>query len=267
MIVESYNDIIILSGSLESNHWETIDTAIALTLKRHPSGVIIDLSGLTEITPEGAETFHDAMDFIRNHHARVILAAVPAHVMDVLKNVPEVRSQIPICDTVEDARRSLDLGVELEEDHGKKKKKLVAAEGARKLIVCLYDGTSVEEDNAAMEMASQIADSHPSEIHLVCALMVPRHLPLTAPLADSEESAANAMNRAKSFFNERNIPHVDRIERARDVASALAEVLNDIDAEIFVLPLIKNEMHMDSNLNVVRSVLGKIHRQVIFVRA
>ena len=82
-------------------------------------------------TPEGAETFHDAMDFIRNHHARVILAAVPGHVMEVLKNVPEVRSQLPICATVADARRSLDLGVDVEEDHGKKKKKLVAADSKK----------------------------------------------------------------------------------------------------------------------------------------
>lgn len=266
MIVESYQDIIILSGSLESNHWETIHTAISLTLRRHPSGVIIDCSGMTHMSAAGAETFHDAMDFIRHHDARIILAAVPEQIMEVLKTVPEVRSQLPVVPTVEAARRSLDLGHEVEDDLGKKKKKLVAPENARDVVVCLYIGTSIEEDDAAMRVASNIADSFPSEIHLVCALVVPRHLPLQAALEESERSAAHAMDRAKRFFDDRQIAHLDRIERARDVAGAILEVLTDIDPELIILPLSRNEMKSEDNLSIVRSVTAKILKPVVFVR-
>lgn len=265
MIVESYDDVIILSGSLESNHWETIHTAISLILRRHPSGVIIDCSGMKRMSPAGAETFHDAMDFIRNHDARIILAAVPEPIMEVLKTVPEVRSQLPVVDTVETARKSLDLGHSSEDDHGKKRKKLVAPENARKVIVCLYTGTSIQEDDSAMRAASMIADSFPSEIHLICALLVPRHLPLQAALAESEQSAAHALERAKQFFDQRNLPHLDRIERARDVASALTEVLKEIPAVTIILPLSKDPMKMENNLTVVRSVSSKVEGQVMFV--
>jgi anti-anti-sigma regulatory factor len=266
MIVESYEDVIIISGSLESNHWETIHTAIALTLKRHPAGVIIDCSGLTQMSPTGAETFHDAMDFIRDHDARIIMAAVPEPIMEVLRSVPEVRSQLPVVPTVEAARRSLDLGSDVDDDHGKKRKKLVAPENARKVLVCLYTGTGVEEDDSAMQVASLIADSFPSEIHLVCALLVPRHLPLQSALEDSERSAAYALDRAKQFFDQRNLAHIDRIERARDVAGALGEVLDEIDAFKIILPLSKDPMKVENNLAIVRAVTAKIEREVIFVR-
>src|SRR5947207_872967 len=110
MIVESYEDVVILSGPLRSNFWETIHTAIALTLKRHPTGVIIDCSGITELTPEGAETFQDAIQFVKEHErARIVVAAVSPQAMEVLRHVPEVRSQLPVVATVEEARRSLDL--------------------------------------------------------------------------------------------------------------------------------------------------------------
>lgn len=266
MIVESYQDIIILSGSLESNHWETIHTAISLTLRRHPSGVIIDCSGMTHMSAAGAETFHDAMDFIRDHDARIILAAVPDPIMEVLKTVPEVRSQLPVVPTVEAARRSLDLGCDIEDDHGKKKKKVVAPDNAKKVIVCLYTGTTVEEDDAAMQIASQIADSFPSEIHLLCVLLVPRHLPLQSALEESEQSAAHAMDRAKRFFDDRSLAHVDRIERARDVAGAISEALEDLDSTMIILPLSKHEMKAEHNQSIVRSVTAKISQQVIFVR-
>ena len=117
MIVESYEDVIILSGALRSNFWETIHTAISLTLKRHPTGVIIDCSGITEITPDGAETFHDAIDFVAAHkRARIVVAAVSEEMLEVLRSVPEVRSQLPIAETVEAARKSLDLLVENDDD-------------------------------------------------------------------------------------------------------------------------------------------------------
>ncbi len=264
MIIESYEDVIILSGALRSNFWETIHTAISLTLKRHPSGVIIDCSGLTEATAAGAETFRDAMEFIANHHdSRIIVAAVPPAVMEVLRNVPEVRSQLAVAASVEEARHSIDL-LHLDEDQPKQKQKKVG--NATKLIVCLYTGTSVKEDNSAMSVASRIADSGPTEVHLICLLLVPRHLPLQSPLHQQEESASDAVDRAVKFFQARNVSHVAHVERARDVASGLQQVLDEVDAPLIVLPLIHDSLKKDDNLKLVESVIGKIERTVVFVR-
>lgn len=264
MIVESYEDVIILSGALRSNFWDTIHTAISLTLKRHPTGVIIDCSGITEATPEGADTFRDAMDFINGHDARIIVAAVPANIMDVLKTVPEVRSQLAVAASVEEARHSIDLLAQ-DEEHVKHKKRHVVG-NATKLIVCLYTGTSVKEDNAAMSIASRIADSGPTEVHLICLLLVPRNLPLQSPLHHQEESARDAVRRAEEFFALREVVHVSQVERARDVASGLAEALEEIDAQLVVLPLMSDPIKVQDNLRIVESVTGKIGREIVFVR-
>lgn len=271
MIVESYEDVIVLSGDMRSNQWETVHTAISLMLKRHPSGVVLDCAGLGHVTSEGAETFRDAMDFIKRHQdARIIVAAVPDAVMEVLKGVPEVRSQLPIAPTVADAKRSIDLLVHHDDEHepgAKKKKKPTVSDNARNLVVCLYTGTSLEEDDAAMAVASEIADSRETRIHFVCALVVPRELPLDAPLPKSEESAMHAVGRAKSFFDDRGLVHDDRVERARDVASALVNVVEEIPTtEIIVLPLKSDPNLMDENAKMMKNVLGKVGAEVIFVR-
>lgn len=266
MIVESYEDVIILSGDLSLNHWETIHTAISLTLRRHPSGVIIDCTGLNTVTPEGAETFRDAMDFITHHDARILMAAVPKSVMEVLRQIPDLRSQLPVAASVEEARNSLDI-LAHKADH-KRQKKIVVSEKARKIIVCLYVGTSVEEDNAAMRVASQIADSNPGEsvIHLLCTLVVSRELPLQAPMPEAEKSVENAMERCIQFFEDRGIVHVNRIERGRDVASVVAHVAGEIGASMVVVPLQTAERKLDENLKLVNSILPKSTIEVVFVR-
>lgn len=266
MIIESYEDVIILSGAIRSNFWEAIHTAISLTLKRHPSGVIIDCSGLTEANAAGAETFREAMDFIQKHDARIIVAAVPDEIMEVLKSVPEVRSQLAVAKSVEAARRSLDLLHE-EEHVGSRKKKRPLSENAHRLVVCLYTGTSVEEDDSAMNIAGKIADSQPTEVHLVCVLLVPRHLPLTSPMETSEEASIKAVKRAEQYFDARDVTYISQVERGRDVATTLVDVLTEFDAHEVVLPLIRDPLKKDENIKLVESVLARVLRPVVFVRA
>lgn len=259
MIVESYEDVIILSGALRSNFWETIHTAISLTLKRHPTGVIVDCSGISQCTESGAETFRDAMEFIQRHDARIIVAAVPDHVLDVLKLVPEVRSQLAIAKTVEDARRSLDLLLPTPE---KKKREPVVHTHGRVLTVL----TGGKTDSDALHMAWHIADTQLAEVHLVFVVIVPRHLPLQTPMPESEQAALDALESGRAFLNDRGIPSVSHLERSRDLAAALDSALAEIDAIQVVVPLPNGEATPDACGKVVNSVLAKIKRPVIFVR-
>ncbi|MCO5297428.1 MAG: hypothetical protein M9921_11275 [Fimbriimonadaceae bacterium] len=258
MIVESYEDVIVLSGALRSNFWDTIHTAISLTLKRHPTGVIIDCSGLTEATPEGAETFHDAMDFIKEHDARIIVAAVPAPILEVLKTVPEVRSQLPIAASVEEARRSLDLLVE-----EPKKKKQAPPSTDEQVLVCLFGD---DNDRAALHLGSKIADTLLARIVLVYVVLMPRDLPLQAPMPEDEELAAKAIDHGKAYLAERNINATARLERGRDLASAVQEVANEINTSHVVVPLSPDPVKMEANQKLVRSVLEKVADIVVFVR-
>jgi nucleotide-binding universal stress UspA family protein/anti-anti-sigma regulatory factor len=265
MIVETYEDVIVLSGPLRSNYWDTIHTAISLVLKRHRTGVIIDCSGITEATPEGVETFRDAMAFIQSHDARVIVANVSPALDQVFRVVPEVRSQLPVAGSVEQARRSLDLLVESEDAQGKrgKKRKVTAPQDAIKLIISLTGDPSDEE---ALKIGSQIADSYPTRIHLVYVVTVPRDLPLQAALPEKEEEAAAALEAGKAFLVRRELAHTVHLQRGRDIASALEDLLQEIDASVVVVPLSNRRSDLDQSGSFVRSILSKVSREVVFVR-
>lgn len=258
MIVESYEDVIILSGSLSSNFWDTLHTAISLTLRRHPSGVIIDCAQIVSCTPQGAETFRSVMEFVQNADARVIVAAVPPAVMEVLRSVPEVRSQLPIAGTVEDARRSLDL---LETPDRPKRK--AARAGTGTMIVCV---TGRASDPAVLRFARDMAARSGCEARIVYPLLVPRDLPLQAPLSEAEADAARVLAEAEAAFREVGAANRVAIERARDVASALGSALDDEPAGHVFVGLSGEDEAVDTNSKVVKAVLAKVATTVVFVR-
>src|SRR5579862_2793790 len=88
MIIEARDDVLTLSGSLDKNLWPSIESAAWLLLRMHPGGILIDASGLTNITSEGAKTFLDAMAYIERYKARIVLCQVPDSALEVIKNVP-----------------------------------------------------------------------------------------------------------------------------------------------------------------------------------
>lgn len=260
MIVESYEDVIVLSGALRSNFWETVHTAISLLLKRHPTGVIIDCSGITEVTHEGADTFRDILAYIEEHDARIIVAAVPPDAMDVLKSVPEVRSQLAVAASVEEARRSLDL---LYTDVPAKRQKGIAVAVSRKLVVCLR-GQGADQD--ALELVSEIADTIHAAIHVVYVVQVPRDLPIQSPLPKEEEAAYHVLAAAQGYLTTRKVAHTEHIERARDMAAAVNQVLAEVDASHVVLPLSPDENDLDDQAQLVKTILKRVPKTVVFVR-
>ena len=256
MIVESYEDVIILSGAMRSNQWETLHTAISLTLKRHASGVIIDCSGLIECTPKGADTFHSVMEFLKDHDARVIVAAVPNQVMEVLKLVPDVRSQLPIVATVDEARRSLDL---LVDNNPKKKAKVSSVQ-----VVIVVQGKPC--DSEVIQTGSELATGLAANVRILFPLIVPRDLPLQAALNDEEEIARKALAEADRSLNIEGVHHTLVLERGRDIASAIAAAIEEEPATHVLVGLPSSDSHQDEAGKMVRSVLAKVKSAVLFVR-
>lgn len=261
MIVESYEDVIILSGALRQNFWETVHTAVSLILKRHPSGVIIDCSQITEITGKGAETFADVFDFVEEHEeARIILAAVPKHVQQVLREIPEVRSQIPVVDSVEEARRSLDI---MESQAQEKKDK--AREYDRDILAILEGHP---EDQDVLAMAQELVLTNRTKVTLLLPIIVPRELPLTAPLVDLEERLVRTAEEGKKVIKAANAKAEIRLERSRDIASLMEEVSEEIDADYVVaaITLSKGGHRGADCYRTVESVFEKVKRPVVIVR-
>ena len=259
MIVESYEDVIKLSGALRSNFWETIHTAISLLLKRHPTGVIIDCGGITECTPGGADTFRDAMEFIERFDARIIMASVPPQVLEVLRSVPEVRSQLPIVATVEEARRSLDL-LWVDPEGGKKKSVLASS---RKLLICMSGHTS---DEHLLTITAEMAAVLKADVHVMFPIIVPRDLPLQAPLHEQEQKALKAFDMANQVLSAEHVSHTPRLERARDVGTAIFEVAEEVNATQVIVALSSAVDIHDEMSKLVKSVMAKVKQPLHFVR-
>lgn len=257
MIVESYEDVIILSGVMNSNQWETLHTAISLTLRRHRTGVIIDCSGLTELSEKGADTFHSVMEFLKDHDARVIVAAVPPGVMEMLKQVPDVRSQLPIVGTVEEARRSLDLLGDGKSPKTKKKASQVQ-------IVITLRGR--ECDSEVLKTGSELATGLAGNVRILFPLVVPRDLPLQAALPEEEELARQALDRADKSLNIEGVAHSLVLERGRDIASAIAAAIEEEPATHVLVGLPAGETPHDETATLVRNVLAKVKSSVLLVR-
>lgn len=260
MIVESFEDVVRLSGALRENYWDTLHTAISLALKRHPAGVIIDGSGITELTPAGAETFRSVMEFLHRHEARVIVTALPEPILAIVRSVPDVRSQLPIAASVEAARKSLNL---LVEDEAARKKRRQPDERARRMLVCLTGETS---DQAVLRYTVKLSEALEAVPVLLYAIRVPRDLPLTAPMAEQEANAETVIADAKRMLDERGVVYDTRIERGRDLATALAEALEDVPADPVLIGLPLEEDGTDGASKLVKSVNAKVRVPVLFLR-
>lgn len=262
MIVESYEDVVLLSGSLHSNQWEAMHTAISLTLKRHPSGVIIDCSNLTSMTVEGAETFHEAIQFVQEQkEARVIVACLAPELIEILKSVPDVRSQLPLAKSVEEARRSLDLT--LEEEETGKKKKLNSRTYERKVLATMCPAAW---DDYLLRLLEDLIERDKTKVVLLIPIIVPRELPLQSLMADIEEKAASFVSLAKRRLEEAGIGHEIIVERARDYATLVQETAEEVQAAHVLLGLSGNHNEDKQSAKMFQSLMERVTRPLIFAR-
>ncbi len=262
MIVESTEDVIHLSGALRSNFWETIHTAISLVLKSHPNGVIIDCSGLTECTASGAETFRSAMEFIGGHRARVIVTSVPDNVMEVLRTVADVRSQLPIAKTIDEARKSLNL-LEADEDESPKKKKKISGGTRGSVIVCL---SGTDADVFLMKTSILYCEAIAAQAVAIFPILIPRELPLMAPLPTEEGEAERVLDDAEARFSDVGVPCSIKIARGRDLGQAIELAAEDYPNAPVFLGVSPSFEAAETGAKLIKSVLARVKNPVSIIR-
>lgn len=253
MIVDWTEDVIFLSGDLTQDHWKTIRTAVALVLKRHPAGVIIDLSQIERITPEGAETFLHMLRYIESGQARFILANAPDHVRQVLSKVPGVRSQLPVAGSIEEARASLNLLTEVEP----KRKDLVEP------ILVSLSGHHADQDG--LTLAAAIARARNTGIVAVYLIEVPRALALTAPMPDEEAVAKKTLTHVAEHCKEFGVEARCLPKRVRDRLQGLESVATEVDAQLIFVVLGSQEVVGEEGAGL-HSLLQATRREVIAYR-
>ncbi len=226
MIISSKNDVIQLSGSLNKNQWLTIKAAANLLMREHPEGIIIDCGELTTVSEDGAKTFLDAMKDIQAAGARMVVSNLPENVLQVVRSVPGVRSQLPIAATVEEARQSLRMGGAVQHTDGDH----AATKGA--IVLPLMPDLDVEH---ALTISGRLARDLGASIHLVYLLEVARHLPIGSPLAEQESAANAAVEQGVQIARKKGLRVVPHIERVRAPEEGLLQLLRSYKAGYVVL--------------------------------
>lgn len=232
MIIEARDDTITLRGEVKSNIWPAIQAAAALLLENHPTGIILDGSGLTKITPKGAETFAHAFAYIASQNARIMVVGLTDEMLEIGKTVPGVRSQLPIAASVEEARSSLELG-ELTPRRGK----------ARVAAVVPILGNW----RRAVYFADKLACGENCEVHLVDLIKVPRTLPLGSPLPEREAAGQQRLEEAQGLVRKTGLKSFSHVERVRS-ESGLDEFAKRLNANFSVISIDragKDEPRMD----------------------
>ena len=262
MIIEAREDVVRLEGSLDRNLWPTIQAAANLLLRHHVQGIIVDGSGLTGCSAEGAKTFRDAMDYIERFRARIVVCALPEPVMETLRAVPGVRSRLPVTDTLEEARASLALcGPGLSR----------AASGRPPLEI-LVPLLSPENPEAATALACRLvkADTggagagQKSRLHLAYVLEIPRHLPLSSPLPEEEGEASSALEAAGKAARAEGVTAESLLARARDAGEEIVAQATRLGATMIVLTYRPSSDPSDTLMTrVTRTVIDRAPCEVV----
>ncbi len=249
MIIDARDDVVTLSGCLDTNVWPAIQAPANLLLRQHPAGILIDASDLEMCSVEGVKTFLDAIGYIERYRARIVLCHVPDIVADVIKTVPGARSQVAIAPDLNSGRASLELAQRQRE---KNRIKWVANADHRQILVPLIPSMSTTRE--ALGLSKVLAGSLNTEIendgkeigkpkkssaliHLAFFIEVPRSMPLSAPFAEEEDHARRLLTEAESLAAKIGIRVQTHIIRARNTAEEIIEQASALNINTIVLSL------------------------------
>ncbi len=228
MIIETTRDVVHISGSIHKNLWLSIRAAAGMLLQECPEGIIVDCKDVQDISENGAKTFLDAVRDIEAAQTRIVVVGLPPDVLQVLKSVPGVRSQLPIADSIEAARASL------QKHRASMAPAQVSAAGTRRIriLVPLIADTDL---TYGADLAARFATTMFTEVHLIYLMEIDRSQPLNNPVPEKEEQAAEAMSVARQLVQNRGVTPVEHIDRVREAKDGLFTALREIEADMVVL--------------------------------
>jgi anti-anti-sigma regulatory factor len=248
MIVYTRGDVVRLSGSLMKNQWLTIKAAANLLLQDHPQGIIIDCAELGHVSEDGAMTFLDAMKDITAAGSRIVVVNLPDAVLNELKSIPGIRSQLPISSSIEEARASLDLMSDNQANSSSR------AGMENPIIIPLIKGFDTE---FSLLIAERIAKDTKQKVILIYLMEVARTLPLGAPLPEQEKAANEALNDAGKMAAKSNLTVGRYVERVRHMEEGLLNVLQHYDASYVLVSLNTTIMVDDPILTLVNLLIQR----------
>jgi anti-anti-sigma regulatory factor/nucleotide-binding universal stress UspA family protein len=256
MIVTGKNDVVHLSGALHKNQWLTIKAAAKLLLQQHPQGILIDCSELTEVSEEGTKTFLEAMRDIQGEGARIVIVNLPDSVLQVIRSVPGVRSQLPIAKSEEEARASLRVGVTF----GKSAERPLSENS---ILIPLLPGFDIEY---AIIVAGRASRELRQPITLAALIVVSRNKPLNTPMPEEEAEAVALLEKAEAVAKRHNLPYARHVERLRDAEEGLLQVIKTYKASHVYIGAYADHSSDEQFLRLVEILLHRAPCSVIIAR-
>lgn len=243
MIIEARGDVVTLRGTLNENHWDAIAAAVDLLLPDHPLGILMDCSGVSCMTDMGGATFMDGLSYMEAHGARIILCSVPEAILDRIKAIPGLHSQVPTAPTVEDGRKSLDAG---------KAAPLISSGKAQVILVPVNAPFSVD---AASQLLARLQLGPTTELHFIYVIVVPRSLPVGAPLPEDEAQADRVLSLAERVVAAPG--RARHIIRGRGIADAIVDAAAKLKASEVIAGLTADSAGDDAVSQIMVSLREK----------
>jgi anti-anti-sigma regulatory factor len=257
MIVSTQDDVVRLAGALVKNQWLTIKAAANLLLNEHPEGIIIDCSELENVSEDGAKTFLEAMKDIQSVGARIVVCNLPENVMQVIRSVPGVRSQLPLASSMEEARASLKLSSMARSSEAD------ASARAEGILVPLIPGLDALY---SVLIAAKISHDLRQPLHLVYLMEVARHLPIGTPLPEEEERAHQMMEAALQEAKRLNVPSDAHLERVRDAQEGILQAIKSYKTSWVILGSYLQNVKDETFMDLVSSLLQRAPCNVLVAR-
>jgi anti-anti-sigma regulatory factor len=256
MIVTGRNDVVHLSGALHKNQWLTIKAAARLLLHQHPQGILVDCSELTEVSEEGVKTFLEAMRDIQGEGARIVIVNLPDNVLQVIRSVPGVRSQLPIAKSLEEARASLRVGLA----NGKSSDRPLSDNS---ILIPLLPGFDTEY---AITVAGRASRELRQPVTLAALIVVSRTKPLNTPMPEEEAEAVAGLERAELVAKKHGLPYARHVERVRDAEEGLLQVIKTHKASHVYIGAYADHSQDERFLRLVEMLLHRAPCNVIIAR-
>jgi anti-anti-sigma regulatory factor len=257
MIVGSHEDTVELRGALRKNEWLTIKALAKLMLQTHPQGILIDCTELTEVTADGSKTFLAAMHDIRSEGARIVVVNLPENVLEVVRSVPGVRSQLPLAKSIEEARASLRLGKTAAQTDKER------ASMDKTILVPLIDGLDVEY---AVTLAARLGRELKRPVMVAALLAVARNMPMGAPMPEEEGTAHVLLEAAARAAKKQNLQTVQHIERVRDVEEGLLQLIKTSKATHVIVGVYADRVGDDQSLRLLEILFHRAPCNVVVAR-
>jgi nucleotide-binding universal stress UspA family protein len=131
------------------------------------------------------------------------------------------------------------------------------------ILVPLFENFDIEY---AITIAGRASRELKQPVTLATLLVVPRSMPLTAPMAEEEEAALALLQRAEKAARQQGMRYARHVERVRDAEEGLLQVIKKYRASNVIVGAFADHIRDEQFVQLVDILLQRAPCNVVIVR-